>query len=183
MFLPLAQGLEKIDSINLIKIMYKGELAPLYQYRAQVVAHINEAVKASSDPMDELQKDIEILIKWFRYRNNARWWESLKKQMSPSEACKWIFENALAELENDLADSSFRIAAGVPTENELEDALNWSELADLQGSEKQIKWARSIMQKHLSEIASSFKSNKKIPTSAKWWIDNRNGIFQALQAL
>lgn len=180
MFLPLFQGLEKIDSIDLK--MYNGANSPLYQYRAQVVMHINEAVKANIDEADELQRDIDTLIKWFGCRNNAYWWNSLKKQMSPSEACSWILENAISDLESFNADSSFRIAAGVPTENELEDALTWSELAFLQGSEKQVAWARSIMQKHLSEIAFASKT-KEMPTSASWWIKNRTGIFQASQAL
>lgn len=65
---------------------------------------------------------------------------------------------------------------GIPSESDLEDALNWAECAAFQGSEKQIRWARAIATDHIMAIAIAHKQGKQVPTDARWWIDNRNNI-------
>jgi hypothetical protein len=61
-------------------------------------------------------------------------------------------------------------------ENDREDAIHYIASLDFIGSEKQIKWAKSIALNAVDEIAIALKNNKKIPTSAKWWIENRGNI-------
>lgn len=61
-------------------------------------------------------------------------------------------------------------------EPDIEDALHYVESLVFQGSEKQIKWAKDIALKHIDAAAQALRENRTIPTSAKWWIDNRNSI-------
>ena len=86
----------------------------------------------------------------------------------------------MSELEIERAKNSGAMsiarAQGMPAENDLEDALSWAECAEMQGSEKQIKWARDIASKNCNAIALAQKKNLAIPTSAKWWIDHRHNI-------
>lgn len=69
---------------------------------------------------------------------------------------------------------------GIPSESDLEDALNWAECATFQGSQKQINWAKAIAAEHVMAIAIAHKQGKQVPTDAKWWIDNRNNIVVIL---
>ena len=62
------------------------------------------------------------------------------------------------------------------SEPDTEDALHYIESLIFQGSEKQIKWAKDIALKNVDAVAQALRKNKSIPTSAKWWIDNRNNI-------
>jgi len=86
----------------------------------------------------------------------------------------------MSELEIERAKNSgaMSIAAsqGIPSESDLEDALSWAECVPMQGSKKQIEWARNIASNHCNAIAIAQKKGIKIPTSAKWWIDHRNNI-------
>jgi DNA primase large subunit len=182
MFLPAAHPtLEKIESIDLIKLLFKGEVATCYEYRNKVVMHINQAIDEVEDK-SSLDEDLETIYQWFLAKNSARYWQSAQKEKSASEMADWILENAMSEVEAEKAEQSFTKAAGVPSESELEDAYNWVE-SSLSGSPAQIKWAKDIAHKHQNEICIMWKKGKEIPTSAKWWIDNRNGILQALGSL
>jgi hypothetical protein len=68
-----------------------------------------------------------------------------------------------------------------PSEPDLEDAYNAIDSITFIGSEKQINWARSIATKNSEQIASAWKKKDfKLPTSAKWWIENRENIYSAL---
>ena len=179
MFLPASSPvLEKIESIDLVKLLFKGEVATCYEYRNRVVAFINQAISEVEDK-STLDEDLAIIYEWFATNNSARYWQSAAKEKSPQQMAEWILENALSEVESKKAEKSFHKAAGSPSESDLEDAYNWVEDA-LTGSEKQIKWAKDIAHKHHTEIHIMWKQGKSIPVSAKWWIDNRNGILQAL---
>lgn len=86
-----------------------------------------------------------------------------------------IFSSVLRNLnalEEDKLSSSLEDVA----EPDKEDAFHYVEALSFVGSEKQIKWAKDIVLKHLDDVALALKKNKSIPTSAKWWIDNRNSI-------
>lgn len=72
-------------------------------------------------------------------------------------------------------DESYTSESGV-SEPDTEDALHYIESLIFQGSEKQIKWAKDIALKNIDAVAQALRENKSIPTSAKWWIDNRNNI-------
>jgi hypothetical protein len=61
-------------------------------------------------------------------------------------------------------------------EPDTEDALHYVESLVFQGSQKQVKWAKDIALKHIDAAAQALRENRTIPTSAKWWIDNRNSI-------
>jgi hypothetical protein len=61
-------------------------------------------------------------------------------------------------------------------ETDLEEAYQVIDAIKFEGSEKQINWAKDIAFKSQIEVARALKVNKKIPTSAKWWIENRNNI-------
>jgi hypothetical protein len=179
MFLPAAHpALEKIESIDLVKLLFKGEIAPCYEYRNKVVAFINQAI-AEVEDKSTLDEDLVIIYQWFVANNQARYWQSAQKEKSASEMAEWILGNALGEVESKKAEESFAHAAGVPSESELEDAYNWVE-SSLSGSPAQIKWAKDVAHKHHTEICLMWKKGKEIPKTAKWWIDNRNGILQAL---
>ena len=181
MFLPPKHpAISEIEKIDIKTMMFKGESAPLYEYRNQVIEHINQSI---SDIDTELDKDMADLLKWFKYRCQARWWASAKKEKSPAEMAEWILENALKDLEEKSVNNSFRAAAGVSSESELEDALQWAESANLIGSKKQINWARSIATQNVNSLAEAQKLGKNLPTLAKWWIDNRNNIIEALKSL
>jgi hypothetical protein len=79
--------------------------------------------------------------------------------------------NAIEIEENESYSSSENAA-----EPDIEDALHYVESLVFQGSEKQIKWAKDIALKHIDAAAQALRENRTIPTSAKWWIDNRNSI-------
>jgi hypothetical protein len=182
MFLPAAHPiLEKIESIDLVKLLFKGEVATCYEYRNKVVAFINQAISEVEDK-STLDEDLAIIYQWFATNNSARYWQSAGKEKNPKLMAEWILDNALSEVESKKAEKSFHKAAGVPSESDLEDAYNWVE-SSLNGSPAQIKWAKDIAHKHQNEICIMWKKGKEIPTSAKWWIDNRNGILQALGSL
>jgi len=60
--------------------------------------------------------------------------------------------------------------------SELEDASHWVDSCKFEGSERQIKWAKSIAFDHLQEIAIALSKNQIPPVASKWWIDNRSNI-------
>jgi len=59
------------------------------------------------------------------------------------------------------------------SESDREDAIHFIEAFQLQGSEKQVRWARSIMLGKVEAIAEMLQQGQVIPTSAKYWIDRR----------
>ena len=182
MFLPSAHpAIEKINRVSLIGIGV--EKAPLYEYRSQVVAFINEAIKGVDEGLDE---DLEVLLKWFDSKKSGKYWESAKKQMSPDAMASWILENAAQEVENDGIQEVFHQVAlnavGAASESQLEDAIQVAESIAFQGSPKQIKWAKDIALKNAEAIALSGITIAKIPTKASWWIDNQHNLKTALKA-
>lgn len=144
----------------------------MYTYRNHVVANLNHQLQE----VEEVEDDIEILVKWFRFRCHARWWQQFKAQHTTKDAAQWIIENAVRELEESDSEKSFQKAANAPSETELEDCLHQMEAIQWQGSEKQIKWAKDIATQNLATISVAFRKNNnlKLPTSAKLWIENRN---------
>ena len=86
-----------------------------------------------------------------------------------------IFSSVLKSLDSLEEDKSYSSKEDV-AEPDKEDTLHYLESIAFQGSEKQILWAKDIALKHLDDVALALKKNKSIPTSAKWWIDNRNSI-------
>ena len=61
-----------------------------------------------------------------------------------------------------------------PSAKDLEKALNVVKSLELEGSEKQVKWAKNIALDNLKYVAACISKDVKISTSAKWWIENRN---------
>ena len=86
-----------------------------------------------------------------------------------------IVSAVLKNLEVMGEDESYTSEVSEP-EPDTEDALHYIESLIFQGSEKQIKWAKDIALKNLDEVAKALRLDKSIPTSAKWWIDNRSNI-------
>ncbi|MBT9138490.1 MAG: hypothetical protein DDT31_01055 [Syntrophomonadaceae bacterium] len=181
MFLPDNHPtIAKINGIDLIAA--KGiESAVVYQYRSQVIAFINEAIRQAAESPEVVQDDMDILYKWFLLRNQAAWWMSAKKSHSPDKMAEWVIENALDDTNNlEIQSANQQIAlnmVGQATPEQLEAARVVAESIELEGSPKQIKWARSIIQDNLNAIALSKSS---LPTKASWWIDNRSEIKKAL---
>ena len=87
-----------------------------------------------------------------------------------------IVSAVLRNLEALNEDESYISDESEVAEPDIEDALHYVESLAFQGSEKQIKWAKDIALKNLDEVAKALRLDKSIPTSAKWWIDNRNNI-------
>ena len=86
-----------------------------------------------------------------------------------------IFASVLKNLNAIEEDDSYSSSEDA-AEPDIEDALHYVESLVFQGSEKQIKWAKDIALKHIDAAAQALRENRTIPTSAKWWIDNRNSI-------
>ena len=86
-----------------------------------------------------------------------------------------IFASVLKNLNAIEEDDSYSSSEDAAEPN-IEDALHYVESLVFQGSEKQIKWAKDIALKHLDDVALALRQNRTIPTSSKWWIDNRNNI-------
>jgi len=61
-------------------------------------------------------------------------------------------------------------------ENDLENAYQWADSADFEGSPKQINWARDIATKNCEYIVSLWEAGEEPTLSAKWWIDNRQNL-------
>jgi hypothetical protein len=70
-----------------------------------------------------------------------------------------------------------------PSESDLEDAYHVATSINFQGSEKQIKWAKSIALDNCEAIAQSKMPAAKMPTAAKWWIDNRDNVLKGFLGL
>lgn len=70
------------------------------------------------------------------------------------------------------------------SETAKEDAYQAIEGINFTGSEKQINWARDIAHKSADDIAKTWKNKHfNLPTSARWWIENRENIPGALNKL
>lgn len=93
-----------------------------------------------------------------------------------------IFSSVLRNL-NTLEEDKSYFSFEEVAEPDIEDALHYVESLVFQGSEKQIKWAKDIALKHIDAAAQALRENRTIPTSAKWWIDNRNSITKRLGRL
>ena len=173
MFLPTSHPV--IDQINRITLIAMGkESAPAYEFRSQVVMHLNSKIQSIDECLDE---DMVVILKWFEAHKSVAFWMNAKKKMDAAAMCEYILENA----ESDVAMPSHDIA--IASETELEDAQNVAESITFTGSEKQIKWAKDIAIKASEAIAASKLSISQIPASAKWWIDNRYDISSALKAV
>ncbi|MFN9559458.1 MAG: hypothetical protein ACK56B_12880 [Dolichospermum sp.] len=87
-----------------------------------------------------------------------------------------IFSAVLKNLDSIPSDDDDTKEENPIAENDREDALNYVESLKFEGSEKQIKWAKSIALNAIDDVVIALKNNKKIPTSAKWWIENKGNI-------
>ena len=87
-----------------------------------------------------------------------------------------IFSAVLKNLDSIPSDDDDPKEENPIAENDREDALNYVESLKFEGSEKQIKWAKSIALNAIDDVAIALKNNKKIPTISKWWIENRGNI-------
>ena len=142
-------------------------IASLDSYRGKVLTRINLLLT------EETRQEIwDAFYYWWQKNNDIDYWYSCREQKDFKEMADWIVANFWRELQVEQKTYTFSI----PSESELEDALHWVENTEFQGSQKQIKWAKDIALKHLQEIVSAWKKGIEIPTTAKWWIENRNNI-------
>lgn len=173
--------IDEIKKINFKKMLFKGELEPLVEYREQILEIINTTL-IEITPGAELDKDIETLYQWFKYRDKARYWQQAKQTLSSEDMAVWIMENAIVDLRDSLAEDSFLKAAGVPSESEIEDANTLIESIQFVGSDAQIKFARDIAQRSIYQVALAMRNeNFKIPREAKLWIQNQNSLEDLLK--
>lgn len=121
------------------------------------------------------QEDIDTLKEWFNLK--PRTWFRAKNF---AEIQNWIVDNLIPDLEAMKAQQMMSVAAGMPSESELEDAYTWIECTSFQGSIKQIEWAKSIAHNNHQPIVLAWKKGQTVPTKASWWIDNRNNIIGSL---
>ncbi|MDM9583094.1 hypothetical protein [Nostoc sp. GT001] len=96
-----------------------------------------------------------------------------------------IYSRALNVCQSFAGDEEFEDEdEQVISEPELEDVNHAIDSLNLSGSEKQIKWAFDIAHKSAADIAAAWKKKDfSLPTSAKWWIDNRDNIDAGLAKL
>lgn len=178
--IPLNETLDKIEAITLIKLGYKGEVVPLYEFRRKVVLHLNQLAQ----DVGATEGDYQDLFKWFEYRKTAIFWGKFKRQFqSIKDAADWIIDNAISDLESHAVEEAFHKAASAPSGTDKEDAYQLIDSLKFEGSDRQIKWAKDIALKSLDAVCLVLKKNKSIPASAKWWIDNRNDVTSALLGL
>jgi hypothetical protein len=99
--------------------------------------------------------------------------------------CELDEEEKLEEMLNEIRslESQSNESECEPSESDLEDAYNAADCIKFAGSEKQIKWARSIAANSNKAISLSNLSFNRLPVAAKWWIENRNDIYAALKGL
>lgn len=143
------------------------------------VVKLFEEVIAKEENAQEIFSKISKINLW----DDPMKWNEFRK-METLEICREI------ESRMNYAESWGRVATAVLTpavariqqqpdmiaEPDLEDAYHWIDAQELIGSPKQIKWAKDIMLSHQRGIALALKSNKTIPLSARWWIENRENI-------
>lgn len=161
-------------------------IASLDSYRGKVLTRINLLLT------EETRQEIwDGFYYWWQKNNDIDYWYSCREQKDFKEMADWIIANFWRELQIeqklDMETSdelpvevkkseSEYYTFSIPSESDLEDATNWIESTEFQGSEKQVQWAKDIALKHLQEIVSAWKKGIEIPISAKWWIENRNNI-------
>jgi len=161
-------------------------IASLDSYRGKVLTRINLLLT------EETRQEIwDAFYYWWQKNNDIDYWYSCREQKDFKEMADWIIANFWRELQIeqkiDMETSdelpvevkkseSEYYTFSIPSESDLEDALQWVENTEFQGSEKQVKWAKDIALQHLQEIVSAWKKEIEIPISAKWWIENRNSI-------
>ena len=161
-------------------------IASLDSYRRKVLTRINLILT------EETRQEIwDAFYYWWVANNDIDYWYACREQKDFKEMADWIIANFWRELQiekklnaettDELPVEVTKTESGyytfsIPSESDLEDALQWVENTEFQGSEKQVKWAKDIALKHLQEIVSAWKKGIEIPISAKWWIENRSNI-------
>jgi len=189
MFFPSSNPI--IDRINSeiffdrSKNFNRRSIASLDSYRVKILTRINLLL------IEETRQEIwDAFYYWWQKNNDIEYWYSCREQMDFKEMADWIVANFWRELQIEqkleseesnklpveVEKSDGHYTFFIPSESDLEDALQWVENTEFNGSEKQVKWAKSIALKHLQEIANAWKKEVEIPLSAKWWIENRNNI-------
>lgn len=156
-----------------------------------VVEQVRQFIKENSDEPERDLGDFEKLVEakpslWFRTFKSVdaffQWANDI-----PADSTKANMEAFLLECEMNAAEraaaNAMAKSAGLPSESELEDAINWCECAELKGSLKQVKWARSIASNHATAVATVLACGGKLPTSASWWIDHRDNCSVSLLGL
>ena len=179
MFFPSTNPI--IDRINSeiffdrSKNFNRRSIASLDSYRGKVLTRLNILLT------EETRQEIwDAFYYWWQKNNDIDYWYACREQKDFKEMADWIIANFWRELqieqnEVEKTESGY-YTFSIPSESDLEDATNWVESAEFQGSEKQVKWAKDIASMHLQEIVSAWKKEIEIPISAKWWIENRNNI-------
>lgn len=161
-------------------------IASLDSYRGKVLTRINLLLT------EETRQEIwDAFYYWWQKNNDIDYWYACREQKDFKEMADWIIANFWRELQierkldaetiDKFPDGVEKTESGhytfsISSESDLEDALQWVENTEFQGSEKQVKWAKDIALQHLQEIVSAWKKGIEIPISAKWWIENRNNI-------
>jgi hypothetical protein len=177
MFFPSSNSI--IDRINSeiffdrSKNINHRSIASLNSYRGKVLTRINLLLT------EETRQEIwDAFYYWWQKNNDIDYWYACREQKDFKEMADWIIANFWRELqiEQKLKEQQTKEPIKIPSESDLEDALQWVENTDFQGSEKQVKWAKSIALKNLQEIVSAWKKGIEIPIFAKWWIENRGNI-------
>lgn len=97
------------------------------------------------------------------------------KHKSLAEILEWAADNLLPRLEELKAIKAFSEASQVPSSSDLEDVYHWVECS-VNGSPKQVAWAKEIAHRHHFAIFQAQKAGKTVPASAEWWIRNRSNI-------
>ena len=119
--------------------------------------------------------DVKLFQEWLSLKD-----PSFFKGKTLEEILSWTEENLLDDLALLRVAESLKSIAGIPSESDLEDAYNWVDSTTFNGSAKQVKWAKDIAHKNHEAIVLAWKQGKKIPTEAKWWIENRANIVVSL---
>ena len=161
-------------------------ITSLDSYRGKVLTRINLLLT------EETRQEIwDAFYYWWQKNNDIDYWYACREQKDFKEMADWIIANFWRELQIEQKldmetsdklpvevkkNESGYYTFGIPSESDLEDAINWVEITEFQGSEKQIKWAKDIASMHLQEIVSAWKIGIEAPISAKWWIENRSNI-------
>jgi hypothetical protein len=116
--------------------------------------------------------------------SNEDWYLS-KVHPDSREQFKAFSEELIAS-EKPSDDNELPILDFDPVSNsEREDVQAWIRASIVGVSGAQTQYAQNIAFKYVDKIALAFQENKKLPTDAKWWIEENKtiGIFNAIDAV
>ena len=134
------------------------------------ILKVSEGKKGKEEIQQIIEQTLQCPI-WHNELDHWVWLSDLTVQGAIEQIDAWAKDNqAWSKVAQTIEQQAEHKLA---SESDLEDALQWVEATEFSGSEKQVRWAKSIALKNLPKIVELWKANQEVPSQASWWIDNR----------